>query len=139
MDVLHTWLSGHALLLSVLASVSAILLMATIVAAPWAVSRLPANYLRQRLENKSKQGIWYSLASVSRALLGFLVTLLGLVMLITPGPGVIMLLLGISIAEFPGRNRLLIYLATRPNVLASLNWMRKRHGKPPFIHPHDNE
>lgn len=136
MDELHTWLSGHALLLSVLASVSAVLLVATIVVAPWAISRLPANYLQQRLEKNAKQGIWYSLTSVSRALLGLLVTLLGLVMLITPGPGVIMLLLGISIAEFPGRNRLLVYLATRPNVLSSLNWMRKRHGKPPFIHPH---
>ncbi len=139
MDKLHIWLSGHTLLLGVLASLSAILLVATIVAAPWAVSRLPSNYLLQRLERSSKQGIWYSLASVSRALLGFLVTLLGLVMLITPGPGVIMLLLGISIAEFPGRNRLLIYLATRPNVLSSLNWMRQRHGKPPFIHPHSGE
>ncbi len=139
MDELQTWLSGHALLLSILASVSASLLVVTIVAAPWAVSRLPSNYLLQRLERNSKQGIWYSLTSVSRALLGFLVTLLGLVMLITPGPGVIMLLLGISIAEFPGKNRLLIYLATRPNVLSSLNWMRKRHGKPPFIHPHSGE
>ncbi len=139
MDELQTWLSGHALLLSILASVSATLLVVTIVAAPWAVSRLPSNYLLQRLERNSKQGIWYSLTSVSRALLGFLVTLLGLVMLITPGPGVIMLLLGISIAEFPGKNRLLIYLATRPNVLSSLNWMRKRHGKPPFIHPHSGE
>ena len=136
MDKLHTWLSGHALLLGVLASVSATLLVVTIVAAPWAVSRLPSNYLLQRQGRSSTQRIWYSLASVSRALLGFLVTLLGLVMLVTPGPGVIMLLLGISIAEFPGKNRLLIYLATRPNVLSSLNWMRKRHGKPPFIHPH---
>lgn len=139
MDKLNTWLSGHALLLGVMASVSAALLVITIVAAPWAVSRLPSNYLLQRLERNSKQGIWYSLTSISRALLGLLVTLLGLVMLITPGPGVIMLLLGISIAEFPGRNRLLIYLATRPNVLSSLNWMRKRHGKPPFIHPHSDQ
>ncbi len=139
MDTLHTWLSGHTLLLGALASISATLLVVTIVAAPWAVSRLPSNYLLQRLERNSKQGIWHSLGSISRALLGFLVTLLGLVMLITPGPGVIMLLLGISIAEFPGRNRLLIYLATRPNVLSSLNWMRKRHGKPPFIHPHSDE
>ena len=139
MDKLHAWLTGHSLLLGVMASLSAALLIVTVVAAPWAVSRLPSNYLLQRLERSSKQGIWYSVASVSRALLGFLVTLLGLVMLITPGPGVIMLLLGISIAEFPGRNRLLIYLATRPNVLSSLNWMRKRHGKPPFIHPHSSE
>lgn len=139
MDDFQSWLSGHTLLLSVLVSVSAILLVATVVAAPRVISRLPSNYLLQRLERSSTQGIWFSLTSVSRALLGFLVILLGLIMLITPGPGVIMLLLGISIAEFPGRNRLLVYLATRPNVLSSLNWMRKRHGKPPFIHPHGCE
>lgn len=135
MDELHSWLSGHALSLSVLATVSATMLAVTFVAAPWAVSRLPTNYLLQRLERNSEQGIWYSLTSVTRALLGLFLVLLGLVMLITPGPGVIMLLLGVSIAEFPGRNRLLVYLATRPKVLSSLNWMRSRHGKPPFIDP----
>jgi hypothetical protein len=131
-----SWLSGHTLFLSMLAIASVVMLTVTIVAAPWAVSRLPSNYLLHRLERHSNQSIWYNMISITRAILGLLVVLLGLIMLITPGPGVVMLLLGISIAEFPGKNRLLVYLATRPNVLASLNWMRRRHGKAPFVHPH---
>lgn len=55
--------------------------------------------------------------------------------MLTPGPGLVVLLMGISLAEFPGKQRLLLNIATRPSVLRSLNWMRTRHGKPPFDYP----
>ncbi|ASJ76691.1 PGPGW domain-containing protein [Granulosicoccus antarcticus] len=137
MNEILSWLSEHSLLLSVIATASVIMMAVSLIAAPWIVSRLPSNYLQARLDRRPERNLWHTLKMLSRALLGFVIVLLGLIMLITPGPGFIMLLLGVSIAEFPGKNRLLVYLATRPNVLSSLNWMRKRHDKPPFIHPHD--
>lgn len=129
------WLSANSLFISAIAGVSATLLAVTILAAPWAVSRLPSDYLLHRLDPPAMQGIRRRMMSLLRGFLGLVIVLLGLVMMITPGPGVIMILLGISVAEFPGKSRLLVYLATRPNVLASLNWMRRRHGKPPLIEP----
>lgn len=137
MNEILSWLSEHSLSLSAIATVSIIMLVVSLIAAPWVVSRLPENYLLARLKRHSRPTAWQLLKMICRALLGLIVVLLGVIMLITPGPGLIMLLLGISIAEFPGKNRLLVYLATRPNVLSSLNWMRARHGKSPFTHPHD--
>lgn len=129
------WLSTHSLLVSAIAVASLSLLAVTILATPWAVSRLPSDYLLRRLENPGLPGFGRRLLSLLRGLAGLLIVMLGLIMMITPGPGIVMILLGISIAEFPGKNRLLVYLATRPNVLASLNWMRQQHNKPPFIDP----
>ncbi len=135
MNQVIDWLSANTLLISTLAAASITLLAITILATPWAVSRLPSDYLLRRLESRISRGLGRKLLSIVRGFIGLVVVLVGLIMMITPGPGVVMILLGISIAEFPGKNRLLVYLATRPNVLASLNWMRRRHDKPPFIHP----
>ncbi|MGQ7846567.1 PGPGW domain-containing protein [Granulosicoccus sp. 3-233] len=135
MNQVLDWLSANTLIISSLAAASITLLAVTILATPWAVSRLPSDYLLRRLESRSLQGVGRKLLGMVRGFIGVLIVLLGLIMMITPGPGVVMILLGISVAEFPGKNRLLVYLATRPNVLASLNWMRRRHDKPPFIDP----
>ena len=129
------WLSANTLLVSFLAAASITLLAVTILATPWVVSRLPSDYLLRRLDGPKLKGFGRKLLSLLRGFIGLLIVLLGLIMMITPGPGVVMMLLGISVAEFPGKNRLLVYLATRPSVLASLNWMRRRHDKPPFINP----
>jgi len=135
MHQVFDWLSANSLLISSLAAVSITLLAVTILATPWAVSRLPSDYLQSRLEAPKKHGLGHMLLNIVRGFVGLLIVLLGLIMMITPGPGIIMILMGISVAQFPGKNRLLIYLATRPHVLASLNWMRQRHDKPPFIDP----
>lgn len=135
MHPLFDWLSANSLLISAFAGVSATLLAVTILATPWIVSRLPSDYLLRRLDGPALQGTDRRLINLLRGFLGLLIIVIGLVMMITPGPGVIMILLGISIAEFPGKDRLLVSLATRPNVLASLNWMRRRHDQPPFIDP----
>jgi hypothetical protein len=136
MHELLSWLSDSTWLISGIAAVSMLLLALTLLAAPWAVSRLPSDYLLKQLAQPVPRSAGRLLLTGVRAMLGLIIVVLGLVMLVTPGPGVIMLLLGISIADFPGKHHLLIYLATRPNVLASLNWMRQRHGKAPFTHPH---
>lgn len=130
------WLSDYTLMVTMLAALSVAMLTVSIVAAPWAVARLPSDYLLNRLNRPAQPRSASSMMIFGlRALVGLILVTLGLIMLITPGPGVIMLLLGVSIAEFPGRNRLLVHLATRPRVLSSLNWMRERHGKPPFVPP----
>lgn len=135
MHALLSWLSDNTLLVSSAAGLSVMLLAVTILATPWAVSRLPSDYLLNSYTGARRSSVLRRLWSGIRAMIGVIVVLLGVVMLVTPGPGVVMLLLGVSITEFPGKHRLLVYLATRPNVLTSLNWMRRRHGKPPFVEP----
>lgn len=112
-----------------------LLLVLTVLATPWIVAQLPDNYLQSRQSKTRSVGFFRILLTTAKACVGMILIVLGLIMMITPGPGIVTLLLGISVAEFPGKQRLLIKLVTRPNVLRSLNWMRKRHGKPPFEHP----
>ncbi len=136
---LSHWLSQHAALLGVLAGISVILLLGSVVATPWVVSRLPEDYLLQRQRPAVARSALNTIAQALRTLIGVLLILLGLTMLIIPGPGLVTLLVGISIARFPGKHRLLRYVASREAVYGSLNWMRQRHQKPLLLHPfHDD-
>jgi len=61
--------------------------------------------------------------------------LLGVIMLVTPGQGLLTLLIGLLLLNFPGKYRLERWLVLRPGVLRGLNWLRRRHGEPPFEAP----
>jgi len=47
-----------------------------------------------------------------------------------------MLVIALSLADFPGRHRLVQRLVARPQVFDALNWLRRRRARPPFEHPH---
>lgn len=128
-------LAEQSFLLSLAAGLSVVLLLLSIIAAPWLVSRLPADYLLQSAAPLTKQNRWRLLTSLLRNIIAALLLIIGLIMLVAPGPGVVMLLLALTVARVPGKQRLIHTLATRESVFNSLNWMRRRHNKPPLIHP----
>ncbi len=68
-------------------------------------------------------------------LLGVLLVVLGGIMVFPgiPGPGVLMLVLGFTLLDFPGKRRLEQWLIRRPTVLSAMNRLRQRYGKPPLV------
>ena len=57
---------------------------------------------------------------------------LGIVMTLplVPGPGIVFLLLGVSLVDVPGKRRFQRYLISRPMVLKSVNKLRARWHRP---------
>ena len=66
---------------------------------------------------------------------GAAVVVLGIVLSMPgiPGPGILTMLLGIMLMEFPGKRRIERWLISRPRVCGGVNRLRRRYGKPPFI------
>ena len=58
--------------------------------------------------------------------------LFGLLMLVLPGQGILTLLAGLVLLDFPGKFLLLRWLARKDRILRSLNWIRKKGHKEPF-------
>ena len=52
-------------------------------------------------------------------------------MLVLPGQGILTILAGIMLLDFPGKHRLLRWIVAHPQVLRTLNWLRRR-GHPPL-------
>lgn len=118
-------------------ALSLVTLAAALVAVPWVVCRLPANYFtdahRHRLRDPAGPG--YLLLNLLRNLLGAVLVVLGVVMLFTPGQGLVTLLTGLLVMNFPGKYRLERALVARRGVARTLNWLRDRRGLPPFDAP----
>jgi hypothetical protein len=74
-------------------------------------------------------------ALVVKNAIGVVVVLLGIVMSMpmVPGPGLVFLLLGISLLDFPGKKKLERQLVRRPSVMRFLNDLRGSFGKAPFV------
>jgi hypothetical protein len=50
-----------------------------------------------------------------------------------PGPGLVLILVGISLLDFPGKRQLQYRLISHPRVLRSINSLRSRFGRPDMI------
>jgi hypothetical protein len=68
---------------------------------------------------------------------GVVLVLVGLLLSIpgVPGQGLLTILAGVILLDFPGRHRLARALARRRGVLATLNRLRARLGRPPLAPP----
>jgi hypothetical protein len=64
--------------------------------------------------------------------LGVIILALGVVMLVAPGPGLVFMLLGLSLLDFPGKRSIERKLVGRPSVMRFLNELRASFKKPPF-------
>jgi hypothetical protein len=80
---------------------------------------------------------WRPILWVVKNTIGAGLFLLGLVLALplVPGPGALFMLLGLGIADFPGKRRLELRLLRLPRVLSSINGLRARFGRPPLIDP----
>lgn len=120
-----------------LTAVSLLLGVLSLWGAGWVVSRLPEDYFLR--DQGRKPGKPHNAPSVvwliGKNLLGFSLIILGILMLIGPGQGLLMLLLGISLSDFPGKQQLVLAILRRRTVQRSLNWIRRRSGKPPLRFP----
>ena len=126
METYIWWITGASLLSAI----------ATLLAMPWVVTRLPADYFnhpeRESWRRSDSEPLPALLLGLLKNALGAVLLTLGAVMLFTPGQGVLTILAGLLLMNFPGKYRLERWLVQRPGVLRSLNWLRVRRGQAPF-------
>ena len=61
----------------------------------------------------------------------------GAAMLVLPGQGLLTLVIGLSLMNFPGKRRLIIRILRRPRVFRTINTMRDKARRPPLQWPPD--
>ena len=102
----------------------------------WQIGRLPADYFSAPITEYRRD---HPAQWLARNAAGAAVLLLGLVLLLTPGQGILLILTGIIMLDIPGKHRWERRIAARPKVFRGLNWMRRRLGRPPFDPPEDSK
>ena len=118
-------------LLSVLTFLSTLLLL------PWLVLAIPKDYFvdkqRHRMHWPSTSYLLRMIVLILKNLLGLTLLCIGLLLLVLPGQGILTLLAGLVLMDFPGKFRFLRWLARKEHVLQSLNWIRRKGHKEPFM------
>jgi hypothetical protein len=99
--------------------------------------KLPADHFSKGHETKFWSGprpALHAAMVIGKNILGVLLVALGIVLSVpgVPGQGLLTILLGIVLVDFPGKDRLERKLLSRPGIVNTINRLRGRFGKLPL-------
>lgn len=138
--LIESFLSSDFLrpLLGWLAVLSLLTFVLSLILIPWVVGRLKQDCFLTLHQNESfvtPPSIGSIIMLLFRNGLGLLLLFAGIAMLFLPGQGLLTILLGTLLISFPGKKTLVHILIHQPKIQHSLDWLRKKRGKPPFLWP----
>jgi small-conductance mechanosensitive channel len=106
---------------------------------PFLISKASADYFLTHatiIEQRHKRHPAVALLiKIIRNSLGIFLCLAGFLMLFLPGQGLLTILIGASLLDVPGRQKIFNMLIHRHSIQYALNWIRKKTKHPPFQFP----
>jgi hypothetical protein len=133
------WIQSHEALLAWLSAASALMFVGSISLIPWLVIRIPADYFLRQHHYADRWKPQHPLLRVvflaTKNVVGILLFLAGVVMLVTPGQGILTILVSLLLLDLPGKFAMERWFARRKPVRAAITWIRARAGRPPLEQP----
>lgn len=108
------------------------------IAAAIVVVKLPKDYFAKPERKRSFKGhLGRKLGFIAKNIAGVVLILGGVVLLApgVPGPGVVVVLLGLAITDIPGKHKVILKIARKPVVMRSMNRVRRRFNRPNLVVP----
>ncbi len=119
------------------AGVSAASVVIGLVAVRVFVVRIPPDYFarsgRAATTATRRHPVWGAPMRVVKNLLGCVLVAAGVAMLVLPGQGVLTILVGVMLLDFPGKLKLERWIVGHRAVRESMDWLRRRAGQPPLV------
>lgn len=122
------WLTNEAFLITTTV-LSVVMFVGTLVAIPIVAVRLPHDYFVAPIPRRAPWKI--ALRTVAAVVL----IAIGVAMLVLPGQGLLTILVGASLLDFPAKRRLERRILGNKTLFRALNRLRKKRGKAPFLRP----
>lgn len=138
-QALWDWVSAHEELTAVIAGISLLTFIGSLSALPFLAARIPSDYFvdpqRHQSRLKKLHPAVFVILVVLKNILGWLLIASGLAMLVLPGQGLLTILIGLILSDFPGKFRFERWFACRRSVFRAINWLRQRAGHQPLEAP----
>ena len=118
-----------------MALASLVTLIITLFLVPYLIIMLPAdfyaeqNHRRRLLEDRP---LLRALFLLVKNAIGATLFFAGAVLVFLPGQGLLTMLAGLALLNFPGKRKLEMRFLHMPKVLSSINWLRLRAGREPL-------
>ena len=131
--MLSNWFVEHWVLLAIFSVVSFI---ASIAGSTMLLMSLPVDYFKTKKRiRRIKNPVFRICLSSLKNLFGGMLVIIGILLSVpgVPGQGVLTILAGLIISDFPGKRRLERRLVRLPVVLSAANQIRSRFKRPPLV------
>ena len=115
---------------------SIVFFVGSLIAIPFILVRLPTDFFDVRVPRpwmEDHHPVLRVLGHLVKNAVGAIFLFAGFLMLFLPGQGILTMLIGISMLDFPGKRNVEAKLIGQPAVLNTINGMREKFGKPPLI------
>jgi hypothetical protein len=118
-----------------LTALSIVFFVGSLIAIPFILVRLPTDFFDTRVPRRWMENhhpVLRLLGHLVKNVIGAIFVFAGFLMLFLPGQGILTMLIGITMLDFPGKRKLEARMIGQPAVLNAINGMREKFGKPPL-------
>ena len=129
-------------LLPLIALCSLLVFLVSLASLPWLAAKIPEDYFLHRKRKKTlplttAAFARYLFMRLARNLVGLILLAGGFLMLFIPGQGILTMVMGLILIDYPGKYSVEKAIIGYPAVFKGLNWLRARAHKPP-LRKHDS-
>jgi hypothetical protein len=133
------WIEHNAWWVSIF---SAVMFVGSLLVIRFLMIRIPSDYFlhpKQQIFHWRNSKVLGFIIFIGKNLIGFILMMIGLLMSVpgVPGQGILTILIGISLMNFPGRRRLELKIIQQKMILKSINAIRAKANKSSLILPDD--
>jgi archaellum biogenesis protein FlaJ (TadC family) len=129
----------HPLSLESLAAIAAAVVLIGSVVLPVIVLHLPEDYFvrdrRVPVRQARRHPLLWWVVTILKNILGFVLAAAGIAMLVLPGQGLLTILMGLGLMNFPGKYTIERWIIARPAVASAVNRLRAAAGRPAITLP----
>lgn len=116
-------------------AISAGVFVVTLVVAGAVIVRMPPDYFRESTRRRREGAKRWTAGRIAKNVGGYPLIAAGAAMLVLPGQGVLVILIGVMLVDFPGKYRVERWIITREKVFKTTNAVRRRFRRPPLEAP----
>jgi hypothetical protein len=94
-------------------------------------AKIPKDYFtnKQRVSKlKESSIVLWLFYIITKNLIGYIFIILGILALVLPGQGILMILIGLVMSDYPGKQNLERRIISIKTVRRGINWLRKKSG-----------
>ena len=118
-----------------LTALSIVFFVGSLIAIPFILVRLPTDFFDTRVPRRWMEDhhpVLRLLGHLVKNVVGAIFLFAGFLMLFLPGQGILTMLIGVTMLDFPGKRKMEAKMIGQPAVLSTINNMRQKFGKPPL-------
>ena len=131
-----TFIHSHEILLLWLVIASIIGFIGSLIAIPWILIQIPSDYFSHKKRQKHQWGSYPSVIRLAllliKNILGVIFIISGIIMLLVPGQGIITIIIGIILSDFPYKYKIERWIIKHPAILRSINQLRVKAKQSPL-------